>query len=45
MGLLGPVLLLLIMIYLTIPVTEKSMKSRRPNWDEYEKETNLLWLF
>ena len=41
-GLVGPFTLLLLMYFVTIPITERSMKSRRPNWTDYESKTNRL---
>lgn len=41
-GLAGPFTLLLIMYFVTIPITERSMKAKRPNWSKYEKETNRI---
>ena len=44
-GLAGPVFLYLIMRYLTIPITETSMRKSRPNWDELIADTNMFLPF
>lgn len=44
-GFFGPLMLLLVMVYVTIPATEDSMKKSRPNWDELTADTNLLLPF
>lgn len=41
-GLIGPFVLLLLMYFVTIPITERTMKKKRPNWDQYVKETNRI---
>ena len=45
LGFLGPIFLYLIMNYLTLPLTEKTMADTRPYWKEYEKETNKFLPF
>ena len=41
-GFVGPFTLLLLMYFVTIPITERNMKKKRPNWEQYEQETNRL---
>ena len=41
-GFFGPFILFLIMKYLTVPATEESMQSTRPNWDELIEGTNMF---
>lgn len=45
MGFLGPVVLWAIMFFLTIPLTEKTMKASRPNWDDWCCKSNKLLPF
>ena len=44
-GLIGPIGLYLVMNYVTIPITERSMQKTRPNWKEYVRETNKFLPF
>jgi steroid 5-alpha reductase family enzyme len=41
-GFFGPFILFLIMKYLTVPATEESMKSTRPDWDQMIEGTNMF---
>lgn len=42
---LGPFFLFCIMRFLTVPITEKEMKAKRPDWSETLKDTNMFWIF
>jgi steroid 5-alpha reductase family enzyme len=44
-GFFGPLMLYLIMRYLTVPITEASMAKSRPNWDAMIADTNMFWIF
>lgn len=45
MAFLGPLTLWAIMYYLTIPLTERTMRKTRPNWNEWCARTNKLLPF
>ena len=44
-GFLGPVTLFCIMYFLTIPLTEKTMASSRPYWEELTRNSNKFLPF
>lgn len=39
-GFFGPLILFLIMDYLTVPLTEKTMRETRPDFEEFCNQTN-----
>lgn len=39
----GPLFLFYVIRNLTLPITEKAMKMKRPNWADIKKNTNILW--
>lgn len=41
-GFIGPVILFLIMKFLTVPLTEEHMRNTRPNYPEFCKKTNMF---
>jgi steroid 5-alpha reductase family enzyme len=45
LSLSGPILLYLIMRYLTIPITTKHMMKTKPNYKEHIAESNMFWPF